>query len=410
MPHTVTWDAAYEAIPADTDLANTLGDVIRDLKRDIRERSEADHDWDDVTNAGQHKFVTLQEQGADPAAIADRGRVYTKDVGGITELFYRDSAGTIMQLTTNGVLNFAGDEITLDNDKALRGKDTGAVARNLSKVDASNRTLLGDTALATMRLQATTHSGVKAWDGATERDLIAYPKGYLSRLRIDFAADADHDLTIAIHDGRSSADEVNYAFSVALTKQMDVAWAAGNNQGGGIIGASTDAFIFVIFGASGTPIDAGFDTSATAVNLLAAAGGSYTKFREIGRLRTDTGPTIESFSYYKADGVHRIALSKDLAIASPVTWNHGLGVVPESVSVKLKCIVGDLSWVAGDLVDIASSANPANGSTVQWGSDATSIFVGIQNDVLSLGVLNKSTRAPQGITEASWRFSIRAHS
>lgn len=132
MPHTTTWDGAYEAVPADTDLANTLGDVIRDLKRDIRERAEIDHDWDDVTNAGQHKKVSLQEQAADPATVANLGYVYSKDVAGITELFYMDSAGTVKQITTNGKLSGTVDSLITARGDWIRGS-AGNVAEKQAK-------------------------------------------------------------------------------------------------------------------------------------------------------------------------------------------------------------------------------------------------------------------------------------
>lgn len=43
----------------------------------------------------------LPEQASAPAAKTDAGKVYTKDVGGVTELFYIDSAGTEYQITPN---------------------------------------------------------------------------------------------------------------------------------------------------------------------------------------------------------------------------------------------------------------------------------------------------------------------
>ena len=42
---------------------------------------------------------TLTEEGSDPSQVANAGRLYTKDVSGTTELFYRDDTGTVRQLT-----------------------------------------------------------------------------------------------------------------------------------------------------------------------------------------------------------------------------------------------------------------------------------------------------------------------
>lgn len=49
--------------------------------------------------------VRLQELAADPSALANIGGLYTKDVGGGTELFYRDAAGNVVQVTSGGVLS-----------------------------------------------------------------------------------------------------------------------------------------------------------------------------------------------------------------------------------------------------------------------------------------------------------------
>lgn len=66
----------------------------------------ADHyAYNDATaNAQRHRQVRLPELAAAPAAAADMGSVYTADVAGITELFYRyDNSATpasrIMQLS-----------------------------------------------------------------------------------------------------------------------------------------------------------------------------------------------------------------------------------------------------------------------------------------------------------------------
>lgn len=47
-------------------------------------------------------ITTLPEQGGAPAPVPDSGRVFTLDIGGITELFYIDDAGNVVQLTNNG--------------------------------------------------------------------------------------------------------------------------------------------------------------------------------------------------------------------------------------------------------------------------------------------------------------------
>lgn len=47
-------------------------------------------------------YTTLPEQGGAPTPVPDAGRVFTLDIGGITELFYIDDSGNVIQLTNNG--------------------------------------------------------------------------------------------------------------------------------------------------------------------------------------------------------------------------------------------------------------------------------------------------------------------
>jgi hypothetical protein len=46
--------------------------------------------------------TTLPEQGSNPSAVPDSGRLFTKEISGITELFYIDDSGNIIQITNNG--------------------------------------------------------------------------------------------------------------------------------------------------------------------------------------------------------------------------------------------------------------------------------------------------------------------
>lgn len=62
-----------------------------------------------INNAGIAKVqaaqVAMPEQAAAPAAVGNTGLLYTKDVAGVTELYYKDSTGAETRLTTGGLLN-----------------------------------------------------------------------------------------------------------------------------------------------------------------------------------------------------------------------------------------------------------------------------------------------------------------
>lgn len=101
-----TWNAGYEANPADGDLASEGANRIRDLKTDIQERGEVDHSWAGDADDGEHKKVTYAAPlGADPTNAANKGFTYTKDVSAKVELFWEDEDGNVIQLTAAGSLN-----------------------------------------------------------------------------------------------------------------------------------------------------------------------------------------------------------------------------------------------------------------------------------------------------------------
>lgn len=128
------------------------------------------------------------------------------------------------------------------------------------------------------------------------------PRGYLAGfIMSNNGSDAAHDIDIAIGECRNSADGANLSLSSALTKQINAVWAEGTNQGGfpsglnsGIAQASTWYHMFVILKTDDT-VDAGFDTSLTAANLLTDAT-SYTEYRRIGSVLTDVSSNILAFT------------------------------------------------------------------------------------------------------------------
>ena len=60
-------------------------------------------------------IIQLQEQGVDPANGANLGKLYSKDVSGITELFYIDSSSNTTQITNGGAETVTGPATSTDN-------------------------------------------------------------------------------------------------------------------------------------------------------------------------------------------------------------------------------------------------------------------------------------------------------
>lgn len=125
---TTEWD---ETVPLGTEAISNGDDRIRELKTQLREIIEIDHDVESSgqdADWGQHKVIHLQNQPSDPTATANIVHLYQKDADGKPELFIRDEDGNVIQITSAGSLNvdltsyltaadtieFTGD-ITFDN-------------------------------------------------------------------------------------------------------------------------------------------------------------------------------------------------------------------------------------------------------------------------------------------------------
>lgn len=137
--------------------------------------------------------------------------------------------------------------------------------------------------------------------------LFGIPDKYISGLVPLIAADTDHDITFGVGEARSAlaSSLERILLATAITKQIDVDWAAGNDAGGFPSGLTlaidTWYYLFGIKNNASGVVDAGFDTSITAANLLSDATG-YTEFRRIGSVLTDGSFNIIAFTAVETAG------------------------------------------------------------------------------------------------------------
>ena len=130
-----TWNAAYEAQPADTEDVSLGATRIRNLKEDINERLSIDHSWDGDGDDGEHTKITFTAPlASDPATVTNKGFLYPKDVSTKIELHWRDEDGNIVQITNAGNLNLfpTGTRMLFQQTTAPTGwtKDTTANLNN----------------------------------------------------------------------------------------------------------------------------------------------------------------------------------------------------------------------------------------------------------------------------------------
>jgi len=100
---TRTWDAAYEATPADGADISEGAQRIRDLKTDVQERMEVDHKAAGDTHDGTHTKCTLKTRAGNPNQDTDAGILFVKEDGNRRELYYEYDNTNVLQITkTNG--------------------------------------------------------------------------------------------------------------------------------------------------------------------------------------------------------------------------------------------------------------------------------------------------------------------
>lgn len=179
------------------------------------------------------------------------------------------------------------------------------------------------------------------WFGSITRT-PTLARSYLSGLTLSNGTDTAHDIDIAVGEARDSTDAADLVLSATLTKAVDVNWVAGNGGGfpsGLTLTADTWYRVFLIGKTDGT-VDAGFDTSATAANLLSDATG-YTLYRQIGWIRTytGTGPDIRQFTqvgdvfYY--DSPSSLTLDNDGSVTADTDTTITITNAPASTIARL---------------------------------------------------------------------------
>lgn len=107
-----TWNSTFLAEPADTEYESLGAERIRDTRSAVGERLQVDHALAGDANDGKHNKVTLPVQATTvttaaplPLDVGD-GCLFSQSVisGGTpnTELFFQDSSGNVVQLTSGG--------------------------------------------------------------------------------------------------------------------------------------------------------------------------------------------------------------------------------------------------------------------------------------------------------------------
>lgn len=166
-------------------------------------------------------------------------------------------------------------------------------------------------------------------------------------------SDPNNDVDFSAGSSFNKTTNIGWKGS-AITKRLDLTWAAGNNQGGlatGSKAADTTYHCFSLTNADGTLSDGGFDTDVNGANLLANSAvisAGFTKANIVESVITDGSGNILGF---KHEGDYMLFDSKILeTTATPTTLTDLTITTPAGRQV--------LAWV-----NLAGGGNAVAGTT-----------------------------------------------
>ena len=271
--------------------------------------------------------------------------------------------------TNTGAMTFAISGLATRSVKTIDGKDPAAGAVTVNRMykmvdDGTNLILLGEATVLNVLPTAAT-------------PLYIDP---LLRPILSLDTDTDHDINIAAGAVADSTGKYILNVPTEFTKQLDATWAAGDDAGGlndttfAALPIATDRTTIHVFliGKIETDgsitVDAGFDTSITAANLLAdtaVVAAGYTLYRRIGSLLLDASDNWYTFTqigpnFYIAP--HQFSTSVLTASFANYLTNCPTGME------GLDIIYGwGFSNATGSNVSASAAYGPSDLMTIQYG-------------------------------------------
>jgi len=169
-------------------------------------------------------------------------------------------------------------------------------------------------------------------------------QGFINGLILRNDTDTDHDIEISTGQCADADASLFMSLTSVITKQIDVNWVEGDDAGGFPSGLTLTAdtwYRVFIINKNGT-LDAGYDTSSTATNLLSDAS-TYSEYKQVGWVLTDVSSNIEQFRQHDDDFIWDVP---------PKSWdgtNPGTSGVLRTIAVPpstdVQAIVEIKPWI-----------------------------------------------------------------
>ena len=292
-------------------------------------------------------------------ATSDQGKLFA--ITGTTTATLL-AAATASTNFTVAMMNIGTAVVTVDGD--------GSETINVGQGDVTSITLgVGQSVILIS-------TGSK-WYGMLTGNVL--PRGYIDGLILsNDSGDTVNDINITAGSCRDSSDNVDIVLAAEITKKIDVDWVVADDQGGfpSALTLTNDTWyhVFVVKKTDGT-VDAGFDTSLTAANLLTDMGATYVEYRRIGSVLYGTATIVQFIQ----------AGDWTLWSVPGQDFSDSVGTTPETKTLGF--VPPDVRVVADLALSVAKPA-VANNSGVATSPDQGTIASAPGGAVIAGGILN----------------------
>jgi len=173
------------------------------------------------------------------------------------------------------------------------------------------------------------------------------PRGSIGGLTLSRDTDTDHDVNVTAGEARDSTNAFDIVLASEITKQIDAAWAVGDDAGGldgsesvgGTPDSSTWYFVHLIRRNDTGVVDVLFSESATAPTLPT----DYDVFRRIGAVLTDGSANVIDFTQTGDEFTWKVQVQDQSAT------NPGTSAVTETLTVPTGVVIEAILNVHLDL-------------------------------------------------------------
>ena len=312
MAFTKTWKSIEEK-PTDANYGYEIDNYMRDLGYAVRERLAIEHNFfaDEAgeSNIGMHKIVTLLVQTT-IAALADAGKIYTKDVNAKAELHFLDEDNNEIQITSAGkiLVDSLDGVVKLVGNQTIAGVKTFGDDIVLTKANLT--TTKHTTGSVTVTKGSVNVVGIGTEWNEDAKAGMAFQIGGIDYYKYYIIASVTDDTHLALTKAYEENDYVGHSHTIAetidgkyvakLANRYDTefsAWASKSNNT--VYQAETDGFVvallYVVSG-QGTILQ-GYTDAATPPTI--ARGWASGDYGRTGIVRSSFCMPVKKGDYWK---------------------------------------------------------------------------------------------------------------